>query len=92
MWSLLLLVFLAWALLAFVRRKLVKPDYHGKTVWITGGSSGIGEYLAYEFSRRGASLILSARNLQELQRVKNSCSYPESVQVVEMDMSDLAGM
>ena len=46
---------------AYKRRK-VTPDYFGKTVWITGASSGLGEFLAYEFNRLGADIIISARN------------------------------
>lgn len=45
-----------------------------KTAWITGASSGIGEALAYAFSTRGARLILSARRLEELERVRQRCT------------------
>jgi NADPH:quinone reductase-like Zn-dependent oxidoreductase len=55
-----LLIF--YAVLAFVRRKIVKPNYNGQVIWITGASSGIGEYLAYEFNRLGGYVIISARN------------------------------
>ena len=48
-------------------------SFSGKTVWITGTSSGIGETLAYEFIAEGAKLILSARRREELLRVKNAC-------------------
>lgn len=43
--------------------------FKNKRVWITGASSGIGEALALAFAGRGAHLILSARNEQELHRV-----------------------
>lgn len=68
-----ILLFVLYSLVKIIRRKLTKPDYRNKTVWITGASSGIGEYLAYEFSKYGAHLILSARNIKELERVKSSC-------------------
>ena len=46
----------------------------GKVVWITGASSGIGEYLAYELVRYGCKLVLSARRKAELERVKKNCA------------------
>ena len=66
-----------YALTAYIRRKIAKPNYHGKTVWITGASSGIGEYLAYEFNRHGAWVVLTARNEKELERVRQACPFPE---------------
>lgn len=36
------LLFLAYSLLKLLLRKLAKPDYKNKVVWITGASSGIG--------------------------------------------------
>lgn len=44
-------------------------DFKNKTVWITGASSGIGEALAIGLAARGSRLILSARNIRELERV-----------------------
>ncbi|EXB25268.1 Dehydrogenase/reductase SDR family protein 7-like protein [Morus notabilis] len=50
---------------------LFKPTENlaGKVVLITGGSSGIGEHLAYEYARRGASLALVARREERLKAV-----------------------
>ena len=45
----------------------------GKVIWLTGATSGIGEALAYELSRKKVKLILSARRKEELERVKGNC-------------------
>lgn len=58
-----------------------------KVIWITGASSGIGEHLAYAFSEQGAKLILSSRNEQELTRVKQNCSQPESIRILPLDVA-----
>jgi len=44
-------------------------DVQGKTIWVTGASSGIGEALATAFAARGAAVILSGRRIAELERV-----------------------
>lgn len=62
--------------------------YDSKVVWITGASSGIGEALAYEFARQGATLVLSARRNDALEAVRERCSNPERHLVLPMDMAD----
>eukprot|EP01041_Mallomonas_annulata_P001583 gene1583-3059_t len=47
--------------------------YKGKTVWITGASSGIGEALANALSSHGANVIISARNESKLEAVAINC-------------------
>lgn len=42
--------------------------------WITGASSGIGEGLARALAARGASLILSGRNVAALEAVARDCA------------------
>ena len=59
-----------------------------KTVWITGASSGIGEACAIAFAKKGASLILSARNEKKLQDVKSKCIGASEIHVLQMDVSD----
>jgi dehydrogenase/reductase SDR family protein 7 len=54
-------------------RMTVADTLKGKVVWITGASSGIGEHIALALAHGGAKLILSARRLHELERVKENC-------------------
>ncbi|XP_034193375.1 dehydrogenase/reductase SDR family member 7 [Osmia lignaria lignaria] len=56
-------------------KKFGKPiaSLQGQVVWITGASSGIGEYLAYVLAEAGCKLILTARRETELERVKANC-------------------
>ncbi len=51
-------------------------DFEDKTIWITGASSGIGEALVQAFSKKGANIILSARNNEALENVMQVLSYP----------------
>lgn len=51
-------------------RPAKREEIEGKVVWITGASRGIGEVLAKQFAKFGAKLILSARNVAGLERVK----------------------
>lgn len=57
-----------------------------KIVWITGASSGIGEAIAYECFKAGAKLILSARNRDELYRVKGNCKNSIDVHILPLDL------
>lgn len=63
-----------------------------RLVWITGASSGIGEALAYELSRRGARLVLSSRREAELRRVREQCEQPASHTVQPLDLADPASL
>ena len=62
-------------------------EFTNKVIWITGASSGIGEALAYEFSRCNAHVILSARRIAELERVKQNCSNQANVVLLPLDLS-----
>ena len=65
-------------------------SWDGKVVWITGASSGIGEALAHAFARRGARLVLSARNETRLLEVQAACADPERHLVLPLDLADEA--
>jgi short-subunit dehydrogenase len=65
--------------------------FNGKVAWITGASSGIGEALVYAFVKRGAHVIASSNQPEELQRVKNNCpDKSENVTCVPFDLSDMS--
>lgn len=64
-------------------------DLQKKVVWITGASSGIGEALAYEFNKKGGHVILSARRVEELERVKSNCENSEqTVRILPLDLAE----
>ncbi|MFS8130606.1 MAG: SDR family NAD(P)-dependent oxidoreductase [Candidatus Dojkabacteria bacterium] len=60
----------------------------GKTILITGASSGIGKAAALRFAKDKCNLILAARNLKDLNTVKTSCEQlGSSVKVVVCDVT-----
>ena len=63
-------------------------NFKDKVVWITGASSGIGEYLTYAFAEQGAKLVLSSRKEKELLRVKNNCPKDTDIMVLPLDVAD----
>jgi dehydrogenase/reductase SDR family protein 7B len=64
-------------------------NFTNKVVWITGASSGIGKALALELSKQNAKLVLSARNESKLSEVRNSCSHPNQVLVLPLDLGNI---
>jgi dehydrogenase/reductase SDR family member 7B len=62
-------------------------DFTNKKIWITGASSGIGESLAYEFSKLGAEIIISSRRADELERVKNNCQNKDKTFIQILDLA-----
>jgi len=73
--------------------KIKSPRFAGKTAWITGASSGIGEALVYEFVRNGASVIISSNDKAGLERVKSNCNpFSEYVECVEFDLENTSAI
>ena len=64
-------------------------NFTGKTIWITGASSGIGKALALELSNKKTHLILSARKVESLNEVAALCKENGSTTlVVPFDLGD----
>jgi len=62
--------------------------FTNKIIWITGATSGIGEALALALSERGAKLVLSARRVEELERVKTNCKGEAFVLPLDLSKMD----
>ena len=63
-------------------------DQTGKTAWITGASSGIGEALAKAFVQNGGSAVLSGRNVAELERVAAETGAADRCLILPFDTMD----
>lgn len=61
-------------------------EISGKTVWITGASSGIGKALAEVFSQHGANIILSGRRVDALEAVAQQL--PTDCLVLPFEVTD----
>ena len=64
--------------------------FDGKTVWVTGASSGIGKALAIAFAQSGAQLILSGRRVDALQAVADELPKPSLV--LPFEVTDFDGL
>ncbi len=62
--------------------------FEGKIVWVTGASSGIGEQIAIQTASQGAKVILSARNVEKLEELKNKLPNPNDHMIVQLDLAD----
>ena len=60
-----------------------------KNIFITGASSGIGEYVAYEYAKQGATIGLAARRKKALEKVSAKCEELGVKPIIyEVDVSD----
>jgi short-subunit dehydrogenase len=60
--------------------------FTNKIIWITGASSGIGKETAIQLAKKGAKLVLSARNNSELEKLKMSLPNSEHHFVLPLDL------
>ena len=56
-----------------------------KTIWITGGSTGIGKALAIKFSNEGWNVAISARREELLNELSNQ---HENISAFPLDVTD----
>ena len=61
--------------------------FEGKTVWVTGASSGIGKAMAIRLAQAGAQLILSSRKEAALKAVAEECG-TSNVEILPLDLQD----
>lgn len=64
-------------------------SFAGRVVWLTGASSGIGEALAYELAKQGATLVLSARRRDQLERVRQRAERSDAHLVLPFDITQI---
>ena len=58
-----------------------------KVIWITGASSGIGEAITYALAKENCKLVISARRIEELKRVKaNTKLSDDKILVLPIDL------
>lgn len=64
-------------------------QFEGKTVWVTGASSGIGEAVARAFASHGAKVLLIARSEDQLIRITKEIMqlYQTPASFLKMDIS-----
>src|SRR6516165_8317760 len=71
---------------------MTKRDGDGRTVLVTGASSGIGEAIAETFAAHGFDLVLSARRRERLERVGGRLAQLHGVKarIIPADLADPA--
>jgi NAD(P)-dependent dehydrogenase (short-subunit alcohol dehydrogenase family) len=62
-------------------------DLHGKTALVTGGSSGIGRWVALAYLEAGAQVAIAARNSDALQKVADELAAAGNVVPIVCDVT-----
>ncbi|MDA0176750.1 SDR family oxidoreductase [Mesoflavibacter profundi] len=63
--------------------------FNNKVIWVTGASSGIGKGLVEHFSKMNCKLIISARNNDKLEAIKQASKTPENIAVIPFDLAEI---
>lgn len=66
--------------------------FSNKVIWITGASSGIGKALAIALFKENCKLILSSRNKESLELVKNECKNLQDIAVIPLDLEKYSNL
>ena len=69
-----------------------KGSMKGKVVLITGGNNGIGFETSLELARRGASLIIGCRNIQNVKSKIQRFVPNANIDVVRLDLSSIGSI
>ncbi|MGY0392586.1 SDR family oxidoreductase [Bizionia sp. KMM 8389] len=67
-------------------------NFKSKTIWITGASSGIGKALVELLAKQDCNLIISSRQLKDLELIKKSCPKPENIACLAFNLADYEEM
>jgi NAD(P)-dependent dehydrogenase (short-subunit alcohol dehydrogenase family) len=62
-----------------------------ETVFLTGATAGIGEEIAIEIAKH-YNIVLSGRNIQKLEALKEKCSTNNNVFILPLDLSDFENL
>lgn len=60
--------------------------WQNKVVWVSGASSGIGEGIVRELAGLGAKMVLSARNVESLEKIRASLPNSENHLCLPLDL------
>jgi len=66
----------------------VTGEFQDKNILITGASKGLGYVCSQAFEKQGARLVLAARSLDKLEKLRHSFSDPEKHLVIANDLVD----
>ncbi|MEV0398021.1 SDR family NAD(P)-dependent oxidoreductase [Polymorphospora rubra] len=65
------------------------PDQSGRTVLITGASSGLGLHMTGELARRGARVVMAVRDVAKGERARAALPAADRIEVRHLDLVDL---